>query len=157
MVLYKQPTFHTIAKDEMIHFPFEAIPHLQVTCRYSKSKLPLNELVFRHIFEPGQYATREVLHLCRTAAAKAIKSRLGFTLIQDHIGDPITVVTKRTGEPQGTWTLTGDIRVRFSSARSAEHAYEQQQGLNHRDMDTSRLLTRNGSVNTYRAHGRGIG
>ncbi len=96
MVFYKQTTFHTIAKDGMIPFPFEANPHLQVTSRYSKSKLPLNEMVFRHIFEPGKYATREVLRLCRTAAAKAIKSRLGFALIQDHIGGPITVVTKRT-------------------------------------------------------------
>ena len=52
MVLYKKSTFHTIAKDGMIPFPLGVTPHLQVTCRYSKSKLPLNELVFRHIFEP---------------------------------------------------------------------------------------------------------
>ena len=52
MVLYRTPTFHTIAKDGMIPFPFEAPPHLQVTGRYSKLKLPQNELVFRHIFEP---------------------------------------------------------------------------------------------------------
>ena len=69
MVLYKTLTFHTIAKDGMIPFPFEVTPHLQVTGRYSKSKLPLNELLFRHIFEPRQYATREVLQLCRNAAA----------------------------------------------------------------------------------------
>lgn len=37
MTLYTTPTFHTIAKDGMIPFPFEAIPHLQVTVGYSKS------------------------------------------------------------------------------------------------------------------------
>jgi hypothetical protein len=146
IVLYMTPTFHTIAKNGMIPFPFEATPHFQVSGRYSKSKLPQNELVFRHIFEPGQYATREVLELCRIAAAKAVKDRLGFALIQDHIGDPITVVTKKTGGPHGTWTLTGDIRIRFPSARSAKQTYEQQRGLNHRDRDTSRLITRIGSV-----------
>ena len=52
IVLYKTPTFYTIAKDGMIPFPFETTPHLQVIGRFSKSKLPQNELVFRHIFEP---------------------------------------------------------------------------------------------------------
>jgi hypothetical protein len=70
-------------------------------------------------------------------------------LIQDHIGDPITIVTKRTRGPQGIWTLTGDIRIRFSSSKSAKHAYEQQRVLNHVDKDTSRLLTHNGSVSPF--------
>ena len=52
MGMYKTSTFHTITKDGMILFPFEVYPHLQVTCRYSNPKLPFNELVFRHIFEP---------------------------------------------------------------------------------------------------------
>jgi hypothetical protein len=102
IVPYRTPIFHTIAMNGMIPFPFETTPHLQVTGRFSKSKLPQHELVFRHIFEPIQYATREVLQLCRTATAKAVKNRMGFALIQDHIGDPITVVTKKTGGPQGT-------------------------------------------------------
>jgi hypothetical protein len=71
---------------------------------------------------------------------------LGFALIQDHIGDPITVVTKKTREPQGTVMLTGERRVRFPSARSAKHAYEQQRCINHRDRGTSRLLTHIGSI-----------
>jgi hypothetical protein len=146
MVLYMTPTFHTIDKDKMLPFPFEAHPHLQVTRRYSKSKLPQNKLVFRHIFEPGQYATREVLQLCRTRAAKDVKSRLGFALIQDNLGDPITVVTKKIGGPQGTWTLTGDIKIRFPSARSAKQTYAQQRGQNHRDRGTSRMLTHDGRV-----------
>jgi len=50
-VLYKTPTFHIIAKDGMIPFPFEVHPHLQVTSKYSNSKVPHNELVFRRIFE----------------------------------------------------------------------------------------------------------
>ena len=81
MVLYKTPTFQNTAKDGMIPFPFEVHPHLQVTSIYSKSKLPHDELVFRHIFEPGQYATREVLQLCRTATAKAVKGRMGVALL----------------------------------------------------------------------------
>jgi hypothetical protein len=52
-----------------------------------------------------------------------IKDRMGFALIQDHIGDPIAVVTQKTGGPHGTWTLTGDLRIRFPSARSAKQAY----------------------------------
>ena len=61
IVPYMTPIFHTIAMDGMIPFPFKTIPHLQVTGRFSKSKLSQNESVFRHIFEPRQYATREVL------------------------------------------------------------------------------------------------
>ncbi len=106
MVLYKTPTFHTVAKDGMIPFPFEVYPHLQVKGKYSKSKLPLNELVFRHIFEPGQCATREDLQLCKTAAAKAVKGRRGVAPLQDHLGDPITVVTKKAGGPHGIRTPT---------------------------------------------------
>ena len=118
MVLHKTPTFHTIAKDGMmIPFSFEVHPHLHVTSRYSKSKLPLNALVFRHIFEPVQHVTREVLQLYRIAAAKAVKGRLGVAPLHDHLGDPITIVTKTTGGPNGTWTLTRDTRVRFTSAR----------------------------------------
>ena len=86
----------------MLPFPFEVHPHLQVTGRYSKSKLPHNELVFRHIFELGQYATGEVLQICLTHAAKDVKSQLGFALIQDNLGYLITVVTKRTRGPHGT-------------------------------------------------------
>ena len=95
MAMYKTPTFLSIAKDGMIAFPFEVHPRLHVTGRYSKFKLPLNELVFLHIFKVGQYATREVLQLCKTTAAKAVKGQLGVAPLQDPLGEPITFVTKR--------------------------------------------------------------
>ena len=130
----------------MIPFPFNVCPHLQVTSRYSNSKRPLNELVFSHIFEPWQNATRKVRQLCRIAAAKLVKGRGGVTLLQDPLEDPVIVVTKKLGGPQGIWTLKRDITVRFPSARSANHAYEQQRGHNYKDKDTSRLPTHNGYI-----------
>ena len=42
----------------------------------------------------------------------------------DDYGDPITVVTKKA-DTNSDWFLTGDIRVRFLSKRSALSAYEQ--------------------------------
>ena len=42
--------------------------------------------------------------------------------------------------------MTGDIKVRFPLARFGKHANEEQRGLNHRDKDTSCLLTHHGIV-----------
>ena len=112
----------------MIPVPFKISPHLQVTSRYSNSKLKLNELVFRHIFETGQHATRTVLQICIKAAAKVVKGRHGVAPQQDHLGDPNTAVKKKTRGPHGTWTLIGDIRVRFPSDLSSKQTYEQHRG-----------------------------
>jgi hypothetical protein len=79
--------------------------------------------------------------------ANAVKGRLGVAPLHDHIEDPITVVTKKIGGSHRAWKLTRDIRVRFSSARSAKQAYEQNRGHYYKDTDTSRLLTYNGCVN----------
>ena len=54
-----------------------------------------------------------------------IRQRLGINLLYtDAIGDTVTVVTRKAETQQGEWTLTGDIRVRFPSARAATSAYE---------------------------------
>ena len=58
---YKPATFHKIDKDNNFAYPFEDIPHLLITCKYSGDTPPKYELVFRHIFERGQAAIREVL------------------------------------------------------------------------------------------------
>ena len=66
-VAIRQPTFHTVAKDVGFPYPFAANPHLLITGRYSGSTDNKHELVFRHVFPPGQAATRELLQSCRTA------------------------------------------------------------------------------------------
>jgi len=63
--LYKLTTFHTVTKDNTYTYPFEDIPHLLITGRYSGSTLSKNEFVFKHIIEKEQAATREVLKACR--------------------------------------------------------------------------------------------
>jgi len=58
---------------------------------------------------------------------REIMSRLDINLqATDAHGDIITVVTKKSPDQQGTWTLTWDIRVRFNNARVAKAAYNQQ-------------------------------
>jgi len=37
----------------------------------------------------------------------------------DNMGDTVTVVTKKAEQPQGELITTGDIRVKFPSARAA--------------------------------------
>ena len=59
---YKPATFNNCP------YPFEGIPHLLITERYSGATLPRNEIVFRHIFERGHATTREVLQACRAFA-----------------------------------------------------------------------------------------
>ena len=75
-----------------------------------------------------------------------IRQRLGIHLLYtDAIGDTVTIVTRKTEKQQGEWTLPGDIRVRFPSARAAASAYEQQRTQHHnRDTQASRLLSYTG-------------
>jgi len=148
IVKSSNPTYHTVSQDAGCPFPFEPIPHLLLTGRYSGSTLHQNELVFRHIYPSGLPATRELLQSCRTEAHSAIRKRLGVNLMhQDDHGDIITVVTKKSEQLQGAWILTGDIRVRFPSSRAAISAYDQQRNQhNNRDPRAERLLTHEGQV-----------
>jgi len=61
VIVYKVATYHTVDKDNIYCYPFEDIPHLLIIDRYSGAILPRNEIVYRHIFERGQAATRETL------------------------------------------------------------------------------------------------
>jgi hypothetical protein len=90
---YRPTTFYTVDKDNTYPYPFEDTPHLLITGRYLGATLPKNEIVFRHIFERGQAATREALHARRTYAMQAIRNILGISLMNDAVGDPITMVT----------------------------------------------------------------
>jgi hypothetical protein len=51
--LYKPSTFHTVIKNNTYSYPYEDIPHLLITGRYSRATSPKNEFVFKHIFEKG--------------------------------------------------------------------------------------------------------
>ena len=55
---------------------------------------------------------------------QSIRKRLGMTLHNDDIGDPITVVTKRNAK--SITFFTRDIRVLFPRKRSVLSAYDQQ-------------------------------
>jgi len=123
----QNPTFHTEAQDPRYSHTFEPIPHLLITGRYSASTLLPSELVFRNVFQTDQAATRELLNSCRTEAHRAVKTRLGINLLPtDTHGYTITIITKKANIQPGTWTLTGDIRIRFGSARASFSAYQQQ-------------------------------
>jgi hypothetical protein len=96
----KLPTYHTVAKDPAVPYPFAANPHLLMTGRYSRSSENQNELVFRHVYR--QAATRELLHRYRTEAHATIRKRLGVNLFYtDALGDTVTVVTKKSNKHQG--------------------------------------------------------
>jgi len=126
------PTYHTVAKDLGFPYPFAKNPHLLITGRYSGSQDSINELVFRHFFPAGQSATRELLQRYRTEAHAAIRNRLGVNLFHaETLGDTIKVVTKKAEQHHGEWITTGDIRLRFPSARAAGSAYEQQRSQHH--------------------------
>ena len=117
-----------------------------MTGRYSRATLPRNEIVFRHIFERGQAATREALHACRSDAIRAIRDRLGIALLQDQLGDPLSMVTKRTND-SNEWHLTWALRVRFPSKRSTISAYEQHRAPCRSAGDgNQRLLTHGGHI-----------
>jgi hypothetical protein len=53
IITYKLATFHTVDKDNTYLYPYEDIPHLLITGRYSGATLPKYEIVFGHIFERG--------------------------------------------------------------------------------------------------------
>jgi hypothetical protein len=114
-----------------------------ITGRYSASTLLPNEIVFINVFRPDQAATRELLPSCRTEAHPAVKTRMGINLLPTDIhGDTITIVARKSNNNIGTWTLTGDIRIRFGNARVAISAYQQQRThQNNRNTHAERLLT----------------
>ena len=66
---YKPATFHTIDRDNDFSYPFEDIPRLLITRRYSEAALPKNEIIFTQIFEREYAATRDILQACRAYAA----------------------------------------------------------------------------------------
>ncbi len=104
--------------------------------RYSSNTDNTNELVFIHFYPAGHSATRELLHSYRTEAHAAIRKRLGNNLFYTNtLGDTIMVVTRKAEQHQGEWITTGDIKVRFPSARAAVIAYEQQK-TQHQNRDT---------------------
>ena len=114
--------------------------------RYSGATLPKHEIVFRHVFERGQSATREILQACRTYAVHVLRKRLGIALKIDVQGDPVTLVTKKTNI-NSDWLLAGDIRGRFPSKRSAISAFEQQRApVGGRGNNESRVLTHGGNI-----------
>ena len=79
---------------------------------------------------------------------RAIMSRLGINLqATDAHGDTVKVVTRKSADQQGTWTLTWEIRVRLSSAKTAKAAYNQQRiQQNNTHMQAERMLTYIGQV-----------
>jgi len=73
---------------------------------------------------------------------------MGINLLpNDAHGDTIMIATiKANGQP-GTWTLTRNIRIRFSSARAVISAYQQQKTQQHnRNTQAERLLTYDGKI-----------
>ncbi len=100
-------TFHTVAIDNVAPLPFENLPDLQLTIRFSGSRLPENEIMFKQFFFPnGDLATRVCLPKFRTIASKQVRSNPGVALTQDDQGDPITVVTARISPSSTTWVAT---------------------------------------------------
>ena len=98
----KLPTYHTVARDPAVPYPFAANPHLLITGRYSGSSDNHNELVFRHLYPSRQAASRERLHRYRTEAHATIRKRLGVNLLYtDALGDTVTVVTRKSDKHQG--------------------------------------------------------
>jgi hypothetical protein len=88
------PTYHIVEKDPGFPHPFDPMPHLLLTCRYSASNLFQNELVFRYVFQPRHAATRELSQSYHTNVMRAIGSRMGINLQATNAhGDTITVVT----------------------------------------------------------------
>ena len=97
IITHKYQTYHTVGKDLGFTYPFAAQPHLMLTRRYSSSEDKKNEIVFRHLFQAGQPATRDLLQRLRTEAHSAIRKRLGMNLLYtDGLGDTVTVVTKKS-------------------------------------------------------------
>ncbi len=103
----KLPTYHTVARDLAVPYPFATNPHLIITGRYSGSSDSQNELVFKHLYPSGHAATNELLQRYRTEAHAAIRNRLGVNLFYTYaLGDTVTVVTKKSDKHQRDWILT---------------------------------------------------
>ena len=144
----KLPTYHTVARDPAVPYPFAANSHVLITDKYSGSNDNQNELVFRHVYPAGQAATKEVMQRYLTEAHATIRKRLGVNLFYtDALGDIGTVVTRKSNKHQGDRILTGDIRVRFPSRRATSAAYEHQRNQqNNKDMQAARLIVYSGQV-----------
>jgi hypothetical protein len=144
----KLPTYHIVARDPAVPYPFAANSHLLITSRYSGSSDSQHELVFRHVYPAGQAPTRELMQRYRTEAHATIRKRLCVNLFYTHaLGDIVSVVIRKFDKHQGDWILTGDIRVRFSSRRAASTAYEHQRNQqNNKDTQAARLIGHSGQV-----------
>jgi hypothetical protein len=93
----KLPTYHTVARDPAVPYPFAANPHLLITGRYSGSSDNENELFCRYLYSPGHASTREMIQRYRMDAHVAFRKRLGVNLFYtDALGDTITVVTRKS-------------------------------------------------------------
>jgi hypothetical protein len=46
IIIYKLASFYTVDRDNIYPYPFEDIPHMLITCRYSGATLQKNEIVF---------------------------------------------------------------------------------------------------------------
>ncbi len=118
--LSQTPTYRTEAQDLGFPHPINTILHLLIAGRYSTYILLPNELVFRYVFQLGHAATRELLQSWCAEAHRAVKNMLGANLqLTNAHRDTATVVTMKANTQQGTWTLLGDINVRFGNARAA--------------------------------------
>ncbi len=98
----KLPTYHTVAKNQAVPYPFATNPHLFITYRYSGSSENQNELVFRHVIPAGHATTRELMQRYRTEADAAIRKRLGINMFYiSELGDTVTVVTIKLESTKG--------------------------------------------------------
>ncbi len=88
-------TFHTAASDTVAPLPFENPPHLQLTERFSGSKLAENGIMFKMFFPSGDLVTRACILKFRTIVSDQVRNKLGAALTRNDHGDPITVFTKR--------------------------------------------------------------
>ena len=87
---------HTVDIDAAAPLPFENSPHLQLTGRFSGSRLPENEILFKQVFPGVEHATRDCLLRLGTVASEQVRGNLGVALEHDDHGDPISVITRRT-------------------------------------------------------------
>jgi len=95
-------TYHIVARNPAVPYPFATNPHLLITGIYSGSSNYQNELVFRHVYPAGQATTRELLQRYRSEAHATIRKRLGFNLFcTDALGDTVTVVTRKSDKHKG--------------------------------------------------------
>jgi len=118
--------FHTVANDTATPLQFKNPPHLQLTGRFSGSKLPEYENLYKQVSLGGDLATRDyLLHLC-TIASEHVRSNFGVALKHDDHNNPITVVTRRTTPSSSMWVASGDVKIRFPSADVARAVHIQQ-------------------------------